>query len=515
MGRVQTPTLAILAEREREIDCYVLVPGYQVAAEIQSPGAKATVRSDTFEMRDVADELAGYIDGATVQITDVCDTTDEVQAPLPFDLTELQVEASRRFSYSAARTLEIAQRLYELGHLSYPRTDSRFLTWDLLKQLPGVLDIVAEAVPDVRSAVSVIGPQLASGDGNRPCFNKAAVRDHHAIIPTNKAPEALSPPQQKIYELVARRTVAAFADPALIRRVVLSARASGSDYILHATAEAELVAGWHAIEPPRLRVDMADVASLERLAAARSATVAESKVTEVYPRRPTPHTDATLLRAMLRASRPDRLEWRGIGTPATRAAIIERLIEKKLAERHNHKFLVITDRGRALIEALGDNPLTSGVLTAQWEKRLNELEEGAPPEDFDADLRQFTTEETTVLLSTDFSAMKSDECLGNCPRCGGVVRVRRNNFSCDAQRDGSCDFVIWRWRETPGSVGPTRSSASSRTARTSQAVLHRCFSHKRPHAPASSCHITPGTPDSSPPEPSTKSFWRSCRPNNR
>ncbi len=512
VGRVQTPTLRILAEREDEVDAYVPIPYYRIrghfgagAAPMEAlltDGGEEPVR---FEEEAGAAALAGALEGKPVAVRAHEVERVERAAPLPYDLATLQVEASRAFGWSAARTLREAQNLYERQFISYPRTDSRFLTWDLKGQVIEALGRVHEVLPELEGAASALA--RAADEGTLPGrpFNAALVRDHHAIIPTGKSGAAdLSESQGRLYALVARRFVAAFFPPSIEEHTTLGLEVEGR--VFEASGRRVVEEGWREVEPGREPTEPAVLEALAAIGSGREeVSLASAEVEMRHPRRPRPHTDGSLIRAMERAGEApeppatggdeedsaeegddagDSGRHIGIGTPATRSAIIETLIDRRYALRHR-SWIYATARGRRLVAILDDLDLTSPELTAAWEERLDRIREGAESaEAFRRELEELTRSTVEAILARPMERLfDPPEPLGPCPRCGGTVVERDRAYGCDSwsgDENPGCGWVVFRELQT-GRVG--RAEAEWRLAQ------------DRPHATARPVSLPPGVAD--------------------
>lgn len=525
VGRVQTPSLRILVERELEIDAYEPIPFYRVAGTLTASSASGTIptlmvdeegEALQFETSDLAEEIARSLKGkpASVEVYEVEEI--ERKAPLPFDLATLQVEASRAFGWSAARTLREAQRLYENQYISYPRTDSRFLTWDLKGQVMDALARVPAVLPELEEESEKL--QAAARDGTlsgRP-FNSALVRDHHAIIPTGKSgAESLGENPLKLYELVARRFVAAFLSPSLEEHHSLRARVG--DRSFGTSGRRLLESGWRRVEPGREATDSDELAALEAFGNGEvEATLSEALAEERHPWRPRPHTDGSLIRAMERAgeepeedretddrSTADKSEDSGrqdgdpnededdddsgerhvgIGTPATRSGIIETLIDRRYARRYR-RWIYATVRGRRLIELLDDLDLGNPRLTARWEERLEAIRDGGESRDvFQKELVELTRRTVEAILTRPMEDLYGDPLVvGPCPQCEGQIVERDKAFGCNSwvsPEEPGCGWVVFR------------ETANGRVGR-SEAALR--LDQDRPHSRGQGPTLPPGT----------------------
>ncbi len=511
VGRVQTPTLAMVTAREDAIAAFVPQPYWTVDAIFSTatnssdtpsrytgrwhPG-KPGVETDRLTGPDAAERAAAIVAavrGQAGQVVAVTRQEAREKAPPLFDLTSLQKLANQRFGMSADRTLKAAQALYEQHKaITYPRTDARFVTRDMADTLPGLVAAQRQTPwgPAAEAAMA-LGPRP-----HRKIVDDAEVSDHHAILPTTKIPDAgrLGPDERRVYELVARRFLAAFL-PDAVFDVRTIATAVGP-HVFHSKGRVRVVRGWHDAEPPpppkkgdeeEAARELPDV----RQGAAVKAVEAAAKRHETQP--PKRHTEATLLAAMEHAGREleeDELRRAmrdsGLGTPATRAAIIETLLGRDYLRRDG-KSLVPTAVGRALIAALPVETLKSPALTGSWEARLARMARGEAGEAADAfmtEIRAFTSACVAAMAQVrgglrlpaapstlangrraraadgddtrddargvdgavdssgdgpDDPTVAASDPLGPCPLCGGAVVAGRGRYRCTAT---GCAFAI-------------------------------------------------------------------------
>jgi DNA topoisomerase III len=457
LGRVQTPTLALLAAREQAIEEFVPetffgvkvkfgVPEGQWEASWTAPlppgREKHGPHPDRLTAREDADAILARIAGRAGRVHKVERKKTREKPPLLYDLTNLQQEANKRLKLSAKQTLEVAQALYEKHKvLTYPRTDSRHLTSD---QVPGL----GQVIGSLR-----FGPYQQAADrvlaawprelGKR-VVDDSEVSDHHAIIPTGVDPRqrGLDPVEKRLYDLVARRFLAVFHDDAVFATVLVDTHIGEDSFI--AKGRSQLEAGWRAIDPPKQRkkevllpaVDVEDAP--DQL---------EAKLHEGSTKPPRRYTEATLLGAMERAGEAlDDAELKramkrnGLGTPATRAAIIETLIARTYVRRDDGS-LIPTPGGRTLLQALPVPELRSPALTGGWEARLVAMSEGAEDRDrFMEDIRAFVERAIEAIRSMEVDnvlrealippAPTGGDLLGECPRCQGEVRQNPRGWRC-------------------------------------------------------------------------------------
>ncbi|MDQ7792894.1 MAG: DNA topoisomerase 3 [bacterium] len=449
VGRVQTPTLALMVEREKEIASFVVRPFWKVLATFRCDSGEYQGQwfqgeEDRLWSEADARQVASRVERASGRVDGV-ERTRRAQPPrLLHDLTDLQGEMNRKRGFSAAKTLRLAQALYEDDKLlTYPRTGSRYLTPDLSPSLPRILAVVAgSGLPGAHQAAQVLaGPKLpVSGR----IINPGRVKDHHAIIPTPRPPEPgqLAGDKGEVYQAVVRRFVACFL-PACVTETTRVETVAGDDRF-RSEGQVFLERGWRVLYPG----EDGD-SELPPLAAGMPVEVAGVALEEGQTRPPARYTDASLLRAMETAGSlvededlAEAMREEGLGTPATRAAIIERLIEVGYVEREN-RALVPTPKGMELVARLPVRELASVALTGRWEKRLREVEEGRyPRERFMEDIRHFTAGAVEQIRQLDQAALagKLVTTVGACPRCGAPVAESWRAFGCTA----ACPFRIAR-----------------------------------------------------------------------
>ena len=462
LGRVQTPTLALIVRRDLEIDAFVPETYFQVDARFELDESRTYVgrwfegREDRTPERERAEAVAAAAGGAPATVVSVKRKERKERSPLLYDLTSLQREANRRFGMSAARTLAAAQRLYEgSSHgavITYPRTRSQFLPSDqipTLKPTAGKLAGIPAYRPHAEYVASLDVLPLAR------VVNNGKVDDHHAIIPTGELPRGeLSGDDGRIYDLVARRFLAVFHPDARFEDTDVVTEAGGQSF--RTKGKRLLEAGWRApafgdeaSAPPEKRDDgEAPEQALPRIDEGESGTCAEATVLEKQTKPPGRYTESSLLGAMEIAGRTiddeelrEAMKESGLGTPATRADTIERLLNVGYIDRDG-KALTSTPKGRKTIELLGTHALTSAELTGSWEKRLSEIEHAqADRSAFMADIASFTDE-----IVEYFRTLRT-ESLGACPNGDGDIRENRAAFGCSSYKSKSepgCGFTIWK-----------------------------------------------------------------------
>ena len=446
VGRVQTPTLKMLAYRDAAISTFKKEKYYHVRLNLSGAEAASGKLSD----RSEAEALKKSCEASRAVCTSLVREKKTAAPPKLFDLTSLQREANRIYGYTAKQTLDLAQTLYEKKLLTYPRTDSSYLTDDMEETAATVISLLCGTLPFM--AGIDFSPEIAR------VLNSQKVSDHHAIIPTMelaKADLAALPESEKtILTLAGARLCMATAAPHLYEAVTAVFSCAGADFTAH--GKTVLTDGWKDLErryratlkhkPDTDDADSADV-TLPELSEGQGFSNPAAKVTEHDTTPPKPHNEASLLSAMERAGNEDTdpdAERKGLGTPATRAAVIEKLVNGGFVERKG-KQLIPTKDGNNLVCILPDN-LTSPKLTAEWENNLTQIAKGeADPAAFMGGIEAMTRE----LVQTYFAVLEDKKDLfkaekpeiGKCPRCGSPVYEGRKNYYCS---DRDCAFVMWK-----------------------------------------------------------------------
>src|SRR3954466_10130602 len=463
LGRGQTPPLAIIARREEEIRAFVPEPYWLVDATFETvddprryvgrfhAGAQPRLKT--------AEEAAAIVEavrGGAGTITKLEKTKRSEKAPLLYDLTSLQREANTRYGFSARRTLAAAQRLYEEHKaLTYPRTSSRFLSSDMIPEIKPIAELVGTSREYAAAAKYVTGLDVLPLGR---VINDAKVTDHHAIIPprSEHRVDKMSDDDKRIYDLATRRFLAVFHPDAVWENTRLETVVS--EYIFRTRGRVLLEAGWRGVygEIADERGDASDEdeganQTLPKLAKGETVDTLEIASEEKVTQPPRRYSDASLLGAMETAGKlvdddelREAMKDSGIGTPATRAAIIERLIDVLYIEREGRS-LVCTEKGLNVIRLLQDHKLTSPSLTGDWEHRLARIEQGEEQRaDFMRDIALFAGETVTDLDAKLKEVRIPRANLGPCPVCGHDIVENRKGFSCWSREDPGCGFVIWK-----------------------------------------------------------------------
>ena len=461
VGRVQTPTLAIVVEREAKIRRFVSRDYWEIHASFEA--AKGTYAGRWFDerfsrgddkdpdlkperLRDKAraDGIRDLCLGKPGIVTEESKPTTSL-SPLLYDLTTLQREANSRFGFSAKNTLGLAQALYEKHKaLTYPRTDSRALPEDYMPTVRETLESLAE------TAYAPFAARILSGGWVRPnkrIFNNAKVSDHFAIIPTGVVPRGLSEPEHKLYDLVTKRFLAVFFPAAEFLETVRITRVENEPF--KSVGKVLVRTGW--LEVYGKEADTDDTPTLAAVDQGETVRTAEVEVKHNVTKPPARYSEATLLSAMEGAGKlvddeelREAMSERGLGTPATRAAIIEGLINEQYLLRQQRE-LVPTAKAFSLItllNGLGVETLTKPEMTGNWEYQLKQMERGQlKREQFMAEIRALTQEIVGKAkqfehdtIPGDFGVLKVP-----CPKCGGEIHENYKKFQCQ-----KCDFSLWK-----------------------------------------------------------------------
>jgi DNA topoisomerase III len=485
IGRVQTPTLAMLVERERQIADFKKAFFYELVARLQE-GFSAKYSKDgqtRIDKKEEAEKLHQQLSPHKVgTVADIQVNVRRHRPPPLYNLVELQRDANRRFGFTAAKVLEHAQALYETHKLiTYPRTESRHISEDMVPQLPQILENMDH--PQAGAALERLRSGLRL---SKAYVDKNKLTDHHAIIPTGQKPSpTLPPPLRKVYNLVAARFVAIFLPDHVVEETTVTLDIGGACFV--AKGSKVLEEGWKVVEPRRENrrqddnkkkgddaagndAEEEDRSPLPPLTKGQQVHVEGMEVVEKETKPPRRYSDATLLTAMKNAGRQiedealaEAMKESGLGTPATRAETIERLIRSGYAERQK-KNLAPTEKGKGLIGAVAE-PLRSPQLTAEWERKLKEVEEGRlSAAQFYSTIVNFVegliprVGDSPMLPAEAFADRRGGKgrgkgarngggevsVLGSCPKCKkGSVRENTKAYGCSRFREG-CDFTIWK-----------------------------------------------------------------------
>ena len=433
IGRVMSPTLALIAQREAEIAAFEPVPFYTV--ELTCGGV--TVTGERIAAKEDAAAIAAACGGGTASVQTVERREKSERPPALYDLTTLQRDANRALGYTAQQTLDYLQALYEKKLCTYPRTDSRYLTDDR-----------EGTVPVLVSAAAVICGLDAPGDvlATQVC-NSGKVTDHHAVVPTRSAADtdiaALPLGEREILRLVALGLLRAVCPSHRYAETAVTVECGGHSF----TTKGKMVldVGWKAYAEPTRDAALPDDLTQGQTLAVDAVQVKEGKTTP-----PKHYTEDTILASMESAGAedmPEDTERKGIGTPATRAAILEKLVATGLVERKKARkitSLVPTQAGSSLVAVLPE-ALQSPLLTADWEQRLGQVERGElSPEDFMEGIAAMVKELVKTYQPVPGAAVlfpSERETVGPCPRCGNAVTESKKGFFCENRE---CRFALWK-----------------------------------------------------------------------
>jgi DNA topoisomerase III len=441
VGRVQTPVLAMIVNRDNQIRQFKSEPFWEVFTKYREVDFK--LKGDRFKTKDAAESILHDVKDHVFTIDKVTTKNENEHPPLLYDLTELQRDMNRRYDMTAADTLQVAQTLYEQKLITYPRTDSRYLTHDIKAQ-------IVQTLTNLRAIKSKeIEPlNLSELNFSARIVNDKKVTDHHAIIPTGKLPPVLSFQSQMVYEAIVTRLIAVFY-PSCVKELT-TIEGNANQKAFQATGVRMLVPGWTILYPKKSDENKAakpnpEVQELPLFEKGESGPHAPF-ITEGKTKAPSHYTENALLGAMETAGKlvedeslKEALKEKGIGTPATRASIIETLLKRKYIERSG-KALTATNLGRYLIALIQDPNLKSPELTGEWESKLKEIEKGKfSAEDFMQQIAQFTKQ---LIVESDIS--KIDYTVyGECPKCKNAIIKGKKGYGCSKWQTG-CSYVLWK-----------------------------------------------------------------------
>ena len=438
VGRVQTPTLGMVCERYWENRRFTPEAFWQlhIAVDGNNDGTVKLSSSGKWKEKEPATALYNKVkEAGTATVTKAERKEKTEDTPLLYDLTTLQKEANTRHGFTAEQTLEIAQKLYENKLVTYPRTGSRYIPDDVFAEIPKLLAFIG-SMPEWKGKVQEkAGPTRRSVDGGK-------VTDHHALLVTGEKPLFLSKEDNTVYQMIAGRMIEAFSEKCVKDTTTVTAECAGAEFMIKGSVIRQ--AGWRAVygEEDKEEISIPDWQEGDTLTL-KGCSITEGKT------KPKPlHTEATLLSAMETAGKEveddalrQALKDCGIGTPATRAAIIETLFKRGYMERCK-KSLVPTEKGLALYSIVKTMRIADVALTGEWEKELARIERGELPADtFRKEIEAYTREITSELLSCDkLFARKDSGC--KCPKCGtGTMQFYGKVVRCD---NAECGLPVFR-----------------------------------------------------------------------
>jgi len=448
LGRVQTPVLAMIVERDTEINNFTAKDYWELHTQFKN--ALFKYEPGRIDELPVAQKLLEKIKDHPIHILDRQDKEELILPPFLYDLTDLQKDLNRRFGLSADQTLKAAQSLYEKKHITYPRTDSKYLTQDMAKDIPSLFAKLHALKPIEIDRINPKDIQKNLKTNSR-IINDLKVTDHHAIIPTGVLAQGLSSDESTVYQAVLTRLLAAFYPPG--KKRVIHVKAQILDEAFKATGSVPTDVGWEILYPRAVKKNVTkeissdESASQTQLQALLEIQIHDSGSHEpliktLQTKAPLPFNEASLLQMMETAGRrvsdeelKQALKEKGLGTPATRASIIETLISRGYITR-NKKNLISTDLGHQLISLITDQRLKSAELTGEWESQLKQIENTmVDPSQFMKDVQQYTRE---IIGLRD-----GQKGLGPCPLCSSEVIEGKRGYGCSDWKNG-CKFVLWK-----------------------------------------------------------------------
>ena len=440
VGRVQTPTLAMLYERENNIGSFKKEKYFNV--HLKADGLDAVL--EKVKEQSEAEKIKSECDGKTANVVSVKREQKTVSPPKLYDLTTLQREANRLYGFTAQQTLDYTQSLYEMKLVTYPRTDSQFLTDDMGETTKSIIDLVIKRIPHFEGYSYT--PDIPK------VLNSKKVSDHHAIIPTaeigNITLDEVPDGEKKILFLIANKLLCATSEKHIYETV--TAEISCGGYSFTTKGKTVISDGWKAVEQKFKAFQKCkdeDEEEMTELSLSEGDTLeVTSDISEHYTQPPKHFTEDTLLSAMERAGTDEiteEVERSGLGTPATRASIIEKLTKSGFINREK-KNLIVSDSGKDLISVMPDI-IKSASMTAEWENSLSLMAQGKfTSQQFMADIGKLTDDIISVATnSVDESKVTKNggDVIGVCPRCGMNIVETQKAYSCE---DRNCGFALWK-----------------------------------------------------------------------
>lgn len=448
VGRVQTPTLAMIVKRDHDVKNFVKQKFFTVELDC----GELIVSSARIDDEKTAQSISEKCNGKTAAVRSVDKQKKKVNPPKLYDLTTLQREANRQYGYTAQQTLDYTQELYESKLVTYPRTDSQYLTEDMEQTAQDMIETIYTAIPQFK-------PQAEFVPNVKRLINNSKVSDHHAIIPTaeiaKKNINELTDGQKNILLLIAAKLVTAAAPAHVYEAVKITVDCENTEFT--ATGKTVIEQGFKQLEK-LIKAQLKGGSSEDKedkekvlpdVVQGHTFDNVKSSLAEHFTSPPKPYTEDTLLSAMETAGNGEYdensdVEKKGLGTPATRAAIIENLVKREFIER-NKKQITATEKGASLISVLPDT-VKSPKLTADWETRLQAVEKGREAaDDFMNDIEEYVRRTVSEYSSkAENAALNSNRAaVAVCPKCGKSVVEFPKSYSCESGKDG-CGFVVWK-----------------------------------------------------------------------
>ncbi|OPZ31693.1 MAG: DNA topoisomerase 3 [Bacteroidetes bacterium ADurb.BinA174] len=442
LGRVQTPTLAMICKRYLEHKNFQIQTYFQIQVEAEVERKSLKMLSDKkFEDKESGQDALEIVRRNKLEITEVDTRTVREEPPLLYDLTGLQKDANKQLNLSADETLAIAQSLYEKKFISYPRTGSRYISEDIWEEIPALVETLLVYAPLKEQVKLLLKNRL-----NKRGVNDLKVTDHHALLITDNTVSGLSPKEESIYKLIASRMLETFSAPC--EKEVTTLKARSREFLFSARGVNVIEAGWRAVsgmfdnensEEPEI--------SLPYVENGEKYTVQSAQLLEKQTKPKPLHTEASLLSAMEHAGKElenederKAIKESGIGTPATRASIIETLFSRDYIERQK-KSLVPTTKGLKVYEAVKEKRIADVAMTGMWENTLLKIENGEmSSETFDKSITIYAKQITDELLAMDFPKDKKELLV--CPKCQKeTVKLFGKVAKCS---DETCGWLLFR-----------------------------------------------------------------------
>lgn len=441
LGRVQTPTLAMICKRFIENRDFKTVPYWKIRLQTEkdSIAVNAVSQSQFEDLKDTKELVSKIKETSSVNVQSVETKEVKTAPPLLHDLTSLQKDANKKFGYSADKTLSIAQSLYESKHITYPRTGSRYISDDVLDEIPALVSRFEDDNQLGNHAKSLSGKSL-----NTHSVNANKVTDHHALLPTENIPIGLKSEEENIYRMVAVRTLEAFSDVSIKEVTNINLQVADETFSLKGETPIEL--GWKAVLNDKSS-DSDDVQNLPSFDKGEQLAIKSVETTE-HKTKPKPlFTEAGLLSAMENAGRivedkeaESAMKECGIGTPATRASIIETLLTRNYIER-SKKNLIPAEKGLQVYELVKDRQIANPQMTGEWENAMEQIEHGKiSAEDFNSSIKDYVQRITNELLQ--LKIVRKEGELHECPRCKQKnLQLYPKVAKCSSD---DCGFILFR-----------------------------------------------------------------------
>ncbi|KAA9026063.1 DNA topoisomerase III [Niallia endozanthoxylica] len=465
VGRVQTPTLALIVKREREIEEFVSEPFWEVLADFKVDGKKYKGKweqdgESRIKTQEMAEKIAQFCEQKPAEVTDVQAERKDYLPPLLYNLSALQADANRLYKFPPKKTLDTLQKLYQKGFVSYPRSDSRYVTEGEAEMFPEILKKIAN-IPQYAAFFPLPNESILT---NKRFVNEKKVTDHYAIIPTEQVPalHSLSSDEQKLYDMVVKSLIAAHYEKSIAEYTTVTTLVDGRAVFL-SKGKVQLQEGWRKVLPSNEKEKDPVLPVLEK---GEKGSVVKVTVKESKTQPPKRYTEGQLITLMKTAGKhmEDKelekvlMKTEGLGTEATRAGIITMLKDRKYIEIRKN-LVYATAKAKILISAVGNEILASPSMTAKWEQRLKEISEGAAsPKQFmeqtnkmiahliastvqESNEWSFDEETTDSFVPRQFKKSAPTK-LGTCKLCGGTVIDKGSFYGCSNYQKTGCQFTI-------------------------------------------------------------------------